>query len=152
MWQFIPSTGRRFGLVVGPREEMRVYDPMDERHDLVRSTEAAAKYLLDIYSTLAQASGLLVIASYNWGEHRVVNKLESLPGPQSIPVEALEGIPEDPRERNYWRFLGEYSDRMPAETKDYVLKIFAAAVIGQNPRLFGIELDNPLQRHMEAPV
>ena len=149
MWQFIPSTARRFGLKVGPREDMRVFDPQDERHDFERSTDAAARYVLEIYSTLAQASGLLVIASYNWGEHRVVNKLESLPGPQAIPVEAFEGIPEDPRERNYWRFLGEYSDRMPDETKDYVLKIFAAAVIGQNPRLFGIDLDNPLQPYME---
>ena len=152
MWQFIPSTGQRFGLSIGPREDIRVYDPQDERHDLEKSTEAAAKYLLEIYSTLAQASGLLVIASYNWGEHRIVNKLESLPGPQSIPVEAFEGIPEDPRERNYWRFLGEYSDRMPEETKDYVLKIFAAAVIGQNPRLFGFDFDNTLQRYMEAPL
>lgn len=152
MWQFIPDTGRRFGLNVGPREDMRVFDPQDERHDFERSTEAAAKYLLEIYSTLAQASGLLVIASYNWGEHRVVNKLESLPGPQAIPVEAFEGIPEDPSERNYWRFLGKYSDRMPAETKDYVLKIFAAAVIGQNPRLFGFDFDNTLQRYMEAPL
>lgn len=152
MWQFIPDTGRRFGLSIGPREDMRVFDPQDERHDLDRSTEAAAKYLLEIYSTLAQASGLLVIASYNWGEHRVVNKLESLPGPQAIPVEALEGIPEDPSERNYWRFLGEYSDRMPDETKDYVLKIFAAAVIGQNPRLFGFDFDNVLQPYMEAPA
>ena len=154
MWQFIPSTARRFGLKVGPREDMRVHDLQDERHDFERSTDAAARYVLEIYSTLAQASGLLVIASYNWGEHRVVNKLESLPGPQAIPVEAFEGIPEDPRERNYWRFLGEYSDRMPDETKDYVLKIFAAAVIGQNPRLFGIDLDNPLQPYMErgAPM
>ncbi len=152
MWQFIPSTGRRFGLTIGPREDVRVFDPQDDRHDIEASTEAAAKYLLEIYSTLAQASGLLVIASYNWGEHRIVNKLATLPGPQSIPEEALEGIPEDPRERNYWRFLGEYSDRMPEETKDYVLKIFAAAVIGQNPRLFGFEFDNALQRYMEAPI
>jgi soluble lytic murein transglycosylase-like protein len=152
MWQFIPSTGRRFGLGIGPRENIRVFDPQDDRHDLELSTEAAAKYVLEIYSTLAQASGLLVVASYNWGEHRVVNKLESLPGPQAIPVEAFEGIPEDPRERNYWRFLDEYSERMPEQTKDYVLKIFAAAVIGQNPRLFGFDFDNVLQPYMEVPL
>ena len=33
---------------------------------------------------------------------------------------------------------------MPRETKDYVLKIVAAAVIGENPRLFGFDFDNPL--------
>lgn len=151
MWQFIPSTARRYGLRPGPREDLRVVDEQDERHDFRKATEAAAKYLLDIYSTPAQASGLLVIASYNWGEHRVVNKLEELPGPQAIPEEAFAGIPLDPSERTYWRFLNEYSDRMPEETKDYVLKIFAAAVIGQNPRLFGFDFDNPLQPYMEIP-
>jgi membrane-bound lytic murein transglycosylase D len=38
---------------------------------------------------------------------------------------------------------------MPDETRDYVLKIFAAAVIGHNPRLFGLDMDNPLTRYME---
>ena len=149
MWQFIPSTARRFGLRVGPREETAVCEPQDERCDFQKATEAAARYLQAIYSTKAQASGLLVIASYNWGEHRVVDKLGRLPGPQEIPDAALEGIPRDPGARNYWRFLNEYSDRMPAETKDYVLKVFAAAVIGQNPRLFGFAFDNPLRDHIE---
>ena len=89
-----------------------------------------------------------MIASYNWGEHRIVNKLEELPGPQAIPQEALEGIPEDPTARNYWRFLGEYADRMPEETKDYVLKIFSAAVIGEHPQQFGFDFDNPLAPYM----
>ncbi len=151
MWQFIPSTAQRYGLRTGPRDNLRVVDDQDDRHDFRKATDAAARYLLDIYSTPAQASGLLVIASYNWGEHRVVNKLERLPGPQTIPEEAFEGIPLDPSERTYWRFLTEYSDRMPEETKDYVLKIFAAAVIGQNPRLFGFDFDNPLQPYMEIP-
>lgn len=152
MWQFIPSTAQQYGLRIGPRSDARVVDPQDDRHDFRKSTRAAAQYLQTIYSTKAQASGLLVIASYNWGEHRIINKLERLPGPQGIPQEALEGIPRDPNERNYWRFLTEYSDRMPEETKDYVLKVVAAAVIGQNPRLFGFEFDNPLQSYMEAPT
>lgn len=149
MWQFIPKTARRFGLRIGPREDTAVCEQQDERCDFKKATAAAARYLQTIYSTKAQASGLLVIASYNWGEHRVVDKLERTPQPQSIPSSALEGIPEDPQERNYWRFLNEYSDRMPAETKDYVLKVFAAAVIGQNPRLFGFSFDNPLRDHIE---
>ena len=64
----------------------------------------------------------------------------------------MEGIPDDPGARSYWRFLTEYSERMPDETKDYVLKIVAAAVIGQNPRLFGFDFDNPLLKHMEAEL
>jgi soluble lytic murein transglycosylase-like protein len=152
MWQFIPTTAQQYGLRIGPRADARVVDPQDERHDFEASTRAAARYLQTIYSTKAQASGLLVIASYNWGEHRVVSKLERLPGPQGIPQGALEGIPENPEDRNYWRFLREYSERMPEETKDYVLKIFSAAVIGQNPQLFGFDFENPLQKYMEAPA
>ena len=149
MWQFIPSTGSRFGLRVGPRADQRVDDPLDERLDFYKSTDAAARYLQEIYGTLAQASGLLVMASYNWGEHRIVDKLPGLPGVRPIREEIFEGIPMDPDHRNYWTFLTEYENRMPAETKDYVLKIFAAAVIGHNPRVWGINMDNPLLRHME---
>jgi len=151
MWQFIPPTASRYGLKVGPRKDMRVVDVNDQRHDFEKSTTAAAKYLLDIYGNMAQASGLLVIASYNWGEHRVVRNLEKLPGPQTIPSDAFDGIPENPKERNYWRFLEAYRDRMPSQTKDYVLKIFAAAVIGHNPRLFGFDFDNPLKPFIESP-
>jgi soluble lytic murein transglycosylase-like protein len=149
MWQFIPSTARRYGIDPGPYADDNLVDPHDERHDFEKSTDAAARYLQTIYSTLAQASGLLAIASYNWGEHRVANKLETLPGPQAIPKEALEGIPENPKDRNYWRFLREYRDRMPDETKDYVLKIFSAAVIGEDPQRFGFNFENPLGPYLE---
>lgn len=152
MWQFIPSTARQYGLRIGPREDVRVTDPQDDRHDFRKSTEAAAKYLLYIYSTPAQASGLLVMASYNWGEHRVISKLQHLSTPEDVFAVAFEGIPQDPDARNYWRFLTEYQDRMPEETKDYVLKIFSAAVIGQDPRRYGFDFDNPLKPYMETPL
>jgi hypothetical protein len=139
MWQFIPSTGRAYGLRAGPREDMRVVDPQDERHDFEKATVAAARYKTEIYSTLAQASGLLVLASYNWGENGVLRRLNRL----------FEGIPDDPRERSYWRFLQAYEDRMPEETKDYVLRIFAAAVIGQDPAHFGMDAENPLEPYIE---
>ena len=42
-------------------------DLLDERHDFRKSTAVAACYLSDIYTTDAQASGLSVMASYNWG-------------------------------------------------------------------------------------
>lgn len=149
MWQLIPSTAKRYNLDPGPYADSDAVDLQDERLDFGKSTETAARYLQTIYSTLAQASGLLVVASYNWGEHRVVDKLEQLPGPQAIPMAAFDGIPEDPKSRNYWRFLVEYRNRMPDETMDYVLKIFSAAVIGENPRLFGFDFDNPLRRYVE---
>src|SRR5690606_6278934 len=150
MWQFIPTTGRAYGLVIGPRADVRVCDLDDERHDFARATDAAARYLLYIYSELAQASGLLAMASYNWGEHRVIRNLDRMPEtPLDLVRRDVEGIPQNPQQRTYWHFLNEYRDRMPEETKGYVLHIFAAAVIGQNPRLFGFDFDNPLKPYLE---
>jgi membrane-bound lytic murein transglycosylase D len=53
-------------------------DPADERHNYKKATTAAAQYLLDLYSTDAQASGLLVMACYNWGEKSVLPLVQSL--------------------------------------------------------------------------
>ena len=131
MWQFIPETGKRYGLSIGPLVELRRPDPGDDRHKWQKATAAAARYIKEIYSTDAQASGLLVMASYNWGERRVINLLRSMPA--------------NPRERNFWKVLEKYRDRVPKETYDYVLYIVSAAVIGENPRLFGFPFDNPLE-------
>src|SRR5262245_1125856 len=130
MWQFIPETARRYGLNVGPLVAYQRPDPADDRHKWDKATEAAAKYIKDIYSTDAQASGLLVMASYNWGEMRVINMLRSMP--------------PNPRDRNFWKVLALHRDQVPKETYDYVLNIVSAAVIGENPKLFGFAIDNPL--------
>jgi len=95
-------------------------------------TTAAARYLEDLYSTDAQASGLLVLASYNMGDTRLRKLLRSLP--------------ESPAERNYWVLLGRHRAQIPAETQDYVLRIIAAAAIGEDPKLFGFEVAGPLRR------
>lgn len=130
MWQFIPETGIKYGLHMGPLADLRRPDPADDRHNWEKATKAAARYLKDIYTTDAQASGLLVVASYNWGEHRV------------IPI--VRSMPQNPRDRNFWRLLIDHRDKLPQETYDYVYYIFSAAVIGENPKLFGFKFDNPL--------
>lgn len=135
MWQFIPETGYRYGLQIGPLFDIQRYDPGDERHQFNKSTEAAAQYLKFIYSTHAQASGLLVMASYNWGENRVISLIQSMP--------------MNPQDRNFWQLLNLYRNQIPAETYDYVFYIVAAAVIGENPRLFGFNFDNPLKEAMD---
>ena len=94
MWQFIPETGQRFGLKSGPLASQRVVDEMDDRFNWEKATPAAAKYIKDIYSTDAQASGLLVMASYNWGEYRIIDLLRQMPA--------------DPRQRNFWKLLAQY--------------------------------------------
>ena len=133
IWQFIPSTAERYGLKIGPLSDKNSFDPYDERFDFPKATNAAARYIKDIFNTDAQASGLLVMASYNWGEGNILNLIRQMP--------------ENPRDRNFWNLLVMYRDRIPDETYSYVFYIFSAAVISENPRLFGFNFDNPL---MEA--
>jgi len=130
LWQFIPETAMKYGLRIGPLVDQSRPDPGDERHNFEKATNAAARYLKFIYSTDAQASGLLVMSSYNWGEEKIVKLLRTMP--------------ENPKERNFWRLLTGYRDKIPQETYDYVLYIVSATVIGENPRLFGFKFDNPL--------
>lgn len=130
LWQLIPSTAEAYGLRLGPLQGDRTFDPQDERHDPAKATIAAARYLEDIYSTDAQASGLLVLASYNMGDTRLRRLLRSLP--------------ESPAERNYWALLDRHRARIPPETQDYVLRVVAAAAIGEDPRLFGFDVASPL--------
>lgn len=128
IWQFIPTTATRYGLRTGPLLEVARYDPKDERFDFEKATRAAAGYIREIYTTDAQASGLLVMASYNWGEKRIIDRIREMP--------------ENPRDRNFWQLQKKY--QIPRETYDYVYYIFSATVIGENPRLFGFDFDNPL--------
>jgi pSer/pThr/pTyr-binding forkhead associated (FHA) protein len=132
MWQFVPGTARDYGLKTGPLVGVRRPDSLDERHDFEKSTRAAARYLRRIYTTDAQASGLLVIASYNWGESNILRLVRSLP--------------ENPRERNFWQLLDKYRELIPQETYDYVFSIVSAAVIGEDPELFGFDFDPPYDR------
>jgi len=130
MWQFIPETGTTYGLKIGPLRAQATFDQLDERFNWEKATPAAARYIKNIYSTDAQASGLLVMASYNWGEWRVIDYLRKMP--------------QNPRDRNFWKFLSQYGKQLPFQTYEYVFYIVSAAVIGENPRLFGFPFDNPL--------
>jgi hypothetical protein len=138
MWQFVASTANQYGLKTGPLWQQAVYDPEDERFNPQKATEAAAKYIKRIYLTKAQASGLLVMASYNWGEKNVVDLIEKLP-----VVDLIEKLPENPRGRNFWELMKNYKKNIPQETRDYVFKIISAAVIGENPQLFGFDFAPP---------
>jgi membrane-bound lytic murein transglycosylase D len=127
MWQFIPPTARDFGLKTGPLQHVAEYDPDDERFNFPKATDAAARYIKRIYLTDAQASGLLVIASYNWGEGNVTRMIKQMP--------------QNPQDRNFWQLLKRF--KVPQETYDYVFFIVAAAVIGENPQLFGFDFPAP---------
>jgi soluble lytic murein transglycosylase-like protein len=128
IWQFIPITATYYDLKVGPLYKEAVYDPQDERFHFEKATKAAVRYLRDLNNTEAQASGLLVMAAYNWGETKI--------------REIIRRMPENPRERNFWCLLAK--ETIPRETYHYVFYIFSAAVICENPRLFGFDFDCPL--------
>ncbi len=128
MWQLMPETAGQYGLRTGPLLGLPKFDPADERFDPDAATQAAARYLRDLYRGEAQASGLLVLASYNWGPTRVKKRIRAMK--------------ENPRDRNFWALLAQ--EDIPKETRDYVFLIFAAAVIGEDPKLFGFEFDEPL--------
>jgi membrane-bound lytic murein transglycosylase D len=128
IWQFIPITATYYDLKVGPLYKEAVYDPQDERFHFEKATQAAVRYLRDLNNTEAQASGLLVMAAYNWGETKIRG--------------IIRRMPENPRERNFWCLLTK--ETIPQETYHYVFYIFSAAVICENPRLFGFDFDCPL--------
>jgi len=130
MWMFIKDTGRQYGLQIGPLADRDVRDPADERQQWEKATHAAARYIKDIYATDAQASGLLVMASYNWGETRVRDLIRKMPA--------------NPRERNFWQVLAKYPEKVPPETYKYVMNIVSAAAIGEDPELLGFKVKNPL--------
>ncbi len=132
MWQFMPATAVKYGLRLGPLVDEQRPDIMDDRTHYDRETIAASKYLKDLYGKDAEASGLLVMACYNWGQPQVLRLVRSMP--------------PNPRDRNFWKLMQQHRDKVPKETYDYVFRIVAAAVIGENPRLFGFDFDNPLAK------
>ncbi|MEX1183753.1 MAG: transglycosylase SLT domain-containing protein [Gemmatimonadota bacterium] len=112
VWQFIPSTGSRFGL-----ERDRA---VDERRDPVRATEAALDYLEFLHGRFG--SWYLAAAAYNSGEGRVARNMREEFG----RVEARS-------EEEYYSVW----HRLPPETRDYVPLMIAAARITKDPEAYG---------------
>ena len=115
LWQFMPATGRHYGL-----EQTPLYDG---RHDIYAATDAALNYLQYLHGLFGDWS--LALAAYNWGEGnvgRAVNRARA---------QGLEPVYENLR--------------MPNETRNYVPKLLAVRNIVNNPEYFGMsfaDLDN----------
>jgi hypothetical protein len=107
LWQFMPATGRQYGLQVGSGR--------DERTDNVKATRAAARYLRDLTFEFGGDDLLLTLASYNRGENGVRRALKKLDDPFS--------------DRSYWRLVEQHL--LPEETARYVPRFIAAAVAGE---------------------
>ena len=119
LWQFIPSTGYKFGL---KRDKY-----IDERIDPVKSTQAAIEYLKELHQIFGDWS--TVLAAYNCGEGQVLRIIRS----QNI---------------NYLDNFWDLYERLPRETARYVPRFMAALFIINNPEKYGlnaITVDEPLE-------
>lgn len=120
MWQFIKGTGKLYGL--------KVDSWLDERRDPVRATDAAARHLADLRDQFG--SMYLAAAAYNAGAGKVGRGLRRL-GPDE------EEEDEDNADAAFFRL---YDTRfLRRETKDYVPKLIAAALIAKQPEKYGFE-------------
>ncbi len=111
MWQFIPATGRRFGL-----QQTRSYDA---RLDPYKSTKAAFDYLQKLNREF-RGDWLLSLAAYNAGEYRVQKE---------IAKNRARG-----KRTDFW------SLDLPRETKQYVPRLLAFKEIFRNPRRYRVQL------------
>nr|HRM31138.1 LysM peptidoglycan-binding domain-containing protein [Acinetobacter johnsonii] len=110
LWQFIPSTGRIYGL--------KQSSQYDGRRDVVESTRAAYEFLGSLYNQFG--SWELALAAYNAGPGRIQ---------QAINRNKAAGLPTD-----YW------SLKLPEETMNYVPRFLAVAQIIKNPNAYNINL------------
>lgn len=107
-WQFMSATGRRYSL--------RIDQWVDERKDPVKATMAAAMYLKDLYG-MFNNDWYLAAAGYNAGENKIFR--------------AISKYDTD----DFWELTkGSYLKR---ETKEYVPKLLAAAIIAKDPAKYG---------------
>ena len=107
LWQFMYLTGKQYGL------ERTWY--VDERQDIIKSTEAAARYFKDLYREFED--WYLVLAAYNAGPGRVnraVNLHET---------------------SDYWQL---YS--LPKDTKNYIPYFLSSAIILKDPEKYGFKI------------
>lgn len=114
LWQFISSTGYRFGL---KRDRW-----VDERMDPVKATRAAVKYLSELHSLFGDWTTAL--ASYNCGEFQVQRVI------RAQRINYLD---------NFWDLF----IMLPRETARFVPRFIATLLIIQNPGKYGFELPEP---------
>ena len=106
-WQFMPATGKLYGL--------KIDWWIDERKDPIKSTQAAAEHLKDLHNLFG--SWPLALASYNAGAGKVQRAVLRT------------------RSEDFWDLKA--SRYIRKETKNYVPKYMAATIIAKNPEAYG---------------
>ncbi|HUP97795.1 MAG TPA: transglycosylase SLT domain-containing protein [Usitatibacter sp.] len=126
LWQFIPSTGKNYGLT---QDWWR-----DNRNDVMAATDAALNYLQKLHEMFG--SWELALAAYNCGEG-CVGRAISYNQKRNLPTSYLHL-------------------RLPPETRNYVPKLIAVKNIVLSPTTYGIDLDSipdqPYFTTVEAPA
>jgi membrane-bound lytic murein transglycosylase D len=115
-WQFIPGTGKRYGLTI-TRE-------IDERQDLFKASRAAAMYFKDLHNIFS--SWELALAAYNAGEYGIIRRI------------LRHGT------RDFY-VLSKHK-QLPSETINYVPKVLAAMHIVNNAEKYGFTLPKKTAR------
>jgi membrane-bound lytic murein transglycosylase D len=113
LWQFMPETGRLYGLKINRWE--------DQRMDPVASTRAAAEHLRDLYNTFHD--WYLVLAAYDAGSLTVARAIERT------------GYAD------FWKLYD--LNAFPVETKNYVPIMLAMTLVAKDPSLYGVNITDP---------
>ncbi len=116
LWQFIPSTGYKYGL--------KRNDWIDERLDPEKSTAAAIDYLKELHQMFGDWA--TVLAAYNCGEGSVLRVI------RGQKIDYLD---------NFWDLYG----RLPRETARYYPRFLATLAIVKDPAKYGFTLPEPDQ-------
>ena len=117
MWQFMKGTARLYGLRVDPW--------VDERRDPARATDAAARFLGDLYKRFG--SYYLAAAAYNAGGGKISRSIDKLEDDDEADTLVTDAT-----------FFRLYDTKLlHRETKDYVPKLIAAALIAKEPQRYG---------------
>ena len=112
LWQFMPATGKQYGLALNSL--------VDERRDPVKSSQAAARYLRDLYKIFGDWN--LVIAAYNCGPENINKAIRRANNVTSLKDQNGEPLPVV---KDYWHIY----PYLPRETRGYVPAFIAANYI-----------------------
>ncbi|NJB68053.1 membrane-bound lytic murein transglycosylase D [Desulfobaculum xiamenense] len=123
LWQFMPFTGKKYGLNVGWW--------LDERYDPYKSTIAAADYLSKLHDDFDD--WYLALAAYNAGEGRVMRAVKSSGCDDFFKLSQMQ--------QDRWR-RGKRLYYLPKETRNYVPKLMAVIKIVRNLEALGFTQPN----------
>jgi len=123
LFSFMPRTADRYGLRLIPE---------DERCDPRKIAQAAARYLEDLTRLFGRDADAMTLAmlAYNCGENCVTRAIAELKAMNFQPI-------------NFWTLLennARLSVPLTAESQNYAPRFFGAAILGENPQRFGLEI------------